>query len=166
RSALSGQAITIQGTVNAGVTGQRHGTPYNGPLPAGAEYLIQKNSNRAVWNPANNALSQPNIGIKGNEKFAPGWAFVFDLQANFNPYSLQLSNGPKSVAQNAGVPLTNQSSNGDSSQAGQFYNGLGYVGASSPYGTLTVFRKTTLRVDGIAAYDPMAISTALSPKAH
>jgi hypothetical protein len=130
---------------------ESRGTPYNGSLPAGAEYLIQKNSNRALWNPANNAVNQSNIGIKGKEEFALGWAFIFDLQANFNPYSLQLSNGPKSVAQNAGVPLTNQSSNGDSSQAGQFYNGLGFVGVSSPYGTLTVFRQNTLRVDAIVA---------------
>jgi predicted porin len=160
---LSWYGITVYGTVDAGVTWQSHGTPYNGSLPAGAEYLIQKNSNRALWNPANNAVSQSNIGIKGNEEFAPGWAFVFDLQANFNPYSLQLSNGPKSVAQNAGTPLTDQSSNGDSSQAGQFFNGLGYVGVSSPYGTLTVFRQNTLRVEGIVAYDPMGGSNAFSP---
>ena len=160
---LSWYGITIYGTVDAGVTWQSHGTPYNGSLPAGAEYLIQKNSNRALWNPANNAVNQSNIGIKGKEEFALGWAFIFDLQANFNPYSLQLSNGPKSVAQNAGVPLTNQSSNGDSSQAGQFYNGLGFVGVSSPYGTLTVFRQNTLRVDAIVAYDPMGGSNAFSP---
>ena len=160
---LSWYGITIYGTVDAGVTWQSHGTPYNGSLPAGAEYLISKNSNRAQWNPANNAVSQSNIGVKGNEEFVPGWAFVFDLQANFNPYSLQLANGPKSVAQNAGVPLTSQSSNGDSSQAGQFYNGLGYVGVSSPYGTLTVFRQNTLRLEGIVAYDPMSASNAFSP---
>ena len=160
---LSWYGITVYGTVDAGVTWQSHGTPYNGSLPAGAEYLIQKNSNRALWNLANNAVSQSNIGIKGNEEFAPGWAFVFDLQANFNPYSLRLSNGPSSVAQNAGVPLTNQSSNGDSSQAGQFYVGLGYVGVSSPYGTLTVFRQNTLRVDAIVAYDPLGGSNAFSP---
>src|SRR5262245_23837441 len=159
---LSWYGITIYGTVDAGVTWQSHGTPYNGSLPAGAEYLIQKNSNRALWNPANNAVSQSNIGIKGNEEFVPGWAFVFALQANFNPYSLQLSNGPKSVAQNAGVPLTIQSSNGDSSQAGQFYNGLGYLGVSSPYGTLTVFRQNTLRVEGIVDYELMSTSTACS----
>ena len=101
---LSWYGVTIYGTVDAGVTWQSHGTPYNGSLPAGAEYLISKNSNRAQWNPANNAVSQSNIGVKGNEEFAPGWAFVFDLQANFNPYSLQLSNGPKSVAETLAFP--------------------------------------------------------------
>jgi predicted porin len=160
---LSWYGITFYGTVDTGVTWQSHGTPFNGSLPAGAEYLISKNSNRALWAPANNARSQSNIGVKGNEEFAPGWAFVFDLQANFNAYSLQLSNGPKSVAENARVPLTSQTSNGDSSQAGQFYNGLGYVGiSSSSYGTLTVFRQNNLRLDGIVAYDPMSGSNAFS----
>ena len=37
--------------------------------------------------------------FKGNEPFAPGWAFVFDLQAGFDPYFLQFANGPGSVAQ-------------------------------------------------------------------
>jgi hypothetical protein len=32
----------------------------------------------------------------------------FDLEAGFDPYSLQFSNGPGPVAQNAGVPLTSQ----------------------------------------------------------
>ena len=40
--------------------------------------------------------------FKGNEPFAPGWAFVFDLQAGFDPYSLQFANGPGSVAQTRG----------------------------------------------------------------
>jgi predicted porin len=69
----------------------------------------------------------------------------------------------RTVAENAGVPLTSQTSNGDSSQAGQFYNGLGYVGVSSlAYGTLTVFRQNNLRIDGIVAYDPMSGSNAFS----
>jgi hypothetical protein len=54
---------------------------------------------------APNALTQSNIEIKGNEPFAPGVALVFDLQAGFDPYSLQFTIGTGSVAQNAGVPL-------------------------------------------------------------
>ena len=69
-------------------------------------YLIQKYGNRPRWDPAPNGLTQSNIGIKGKEPFALGWAFTFDLQAGFDPYSLQRANGPHSVAQNAGVPLT------------------------------------------------------------
>src|SRR5216684_8757091 len=160
---LTWNGITVYGTIDAGVTWQSHGTPFNGTAAVGEEYLISKNSNRALWGLAPNALSQSNIGIKGNKEFAPGWAFIFDLQAGFDPYSLRLADGPGSVAQNAGVPLISQNSNADSSRAGQFYNSVGYVGVSSPtYGTLTVFRQNSLTLDGIAAYDPMGGSYAFS----
>jgi rubredoxin len=160
---LTWNGITVYGTIDTGVTWQSHGTPFNGTFFAGQEYLISKNSNRALWGLAPNGLSQSNIGIKGNEPLAPGWAFVFELQAGFDPYSLQFANGPGSVAQNAGVPLTAQNSNADSSRAGQFYNSVGYLGVSSPYGTLTVFRQNTLTMDGVLAYDPMGGSYAFSP---
>ena len=52
---LSWYGITFYGTVDTGVTWQSHGTPFNGSLPAGTEYLISKNNNRALWNPTNNA---------------------------------------------------------------------------------------------------------------
>ncbi|MGC2122996.1 MAG: porin [Xanthobacteraceae bacterium] len=161
---LSWYGITVYGTVDMGVTWQSHGAPFNGTSVVGQEYLISKNSNRALWGLAPNGLSQSNIGIKGSEPVAPGWAFVFDLEAGFNPYSLQFANGPGSVAENAGVPLTNQSSNADSSRAGQFYNSVGYAGFSSPtYGTLTVFRQNSLTLDGVLAYDPLGGSYAFSP---
>jgi hypothetical protein len=88
-----------------GVTWQSHGAPFNGTAAIGEQYLISKNSNRALWGPAPNASTQSNIGIKGNQPFAPGWAFLFDLEAGFDPYSLKFANGPGSIAQNAGVPL-------------------------------------------------------------
>jgi predicted porin len=161
---LTWNGITVYGTIDAGATWQSHGTPFNGTAAVGQEYLISKNSNRALWGLAPNGLSQSNIGIKGNEPIAPGWAFVFDLQAGFDPYSLQFANGPGSVAQNAGVPLTSQGSNADSSRAGQFYNSVGYLGVSSPtYGTLTVFRQNSLTLDAVFAYDPMGASYAFSP---
>src|SRR5262249_57499073 len=51
---LSWYGITIYGTVDAGVTWQSHGAPYNGSLPAGAQYLISNNTNRALCNLPNN----------------------------------------------------------------------------------------------------------------
>ena len=161
---LTWNGITVYGTVDAGVTWQSHGAPFNGTSAVGEQYLISKNSNRALWGRAPNALSQSNIGIKGNEPFAPGWTFVFDLEAGFDPYSMKFANGPGSVAQNSGVPLNRQNTNSDSSRAGQFYNSVGYLGVSSPtYGTLTVFRQNTLTLDGVLAYDPMGASYAFSP---
>src|SRR3979490_1266184 len=160
---LTWNGITVYGTIDGGVTGRSHGAPFNGTSPPGVDYLIQKYSNRPRWDLAPNGLSQSNIGIKGKEPLAPGWDFIFDLQAGFDPYSLHLANGPHSVAQNAGVPLTSQDSNADSSRAGQFYNSVGYLGVSSPYGTLTVFRQNSLTLDVVFAYDPMGASSAFSP---
>jgi predicted porin len=160
---LTWKGITVYGTIDAGVTWMSHGAPFNGTSAVGADYLIQKYSNRPQWSLAPNGLTNSNIGIKGNEPLAPGWAFVFDVEAGFDPYSLQFSNGPHSVAQNAGVPLTSQDSGADSSRSGQFYNSVGYLGVSSPYGTLTVFRQNSLTLDAVFAYDPMGASYAFSP---
>ena len=160
---LTWNGITVYGTIDGGVTWLSHGAPFNGTSAVGADYLIQKYSNRAQWSLAPNGLTQSNIGIKGKEPFAAGWAFIFDLQAGFDPYSLQLANGPHSVVQNGGVPLTSQNSGADSSRAGQFYNSVGYLGVSSPYGTLTVFRQNSLTLDAVFAYDPMGASYAFSP---
>ncbi|MDB5604507.1 MAG: porin [Bradyrhizobium sp.] len=160
---LTSNGITVYGTIDAGVTWRSHGAPFNGTSAVGVDYLIQKYSNHPRWDLAPNGLTQSNIGIKGKEPLAPGWDFIFDLQAGFDPYSLHLANGPHSVAQNAGIPLTSQDSNSDSSRAGQFYNSVGYLGVSSPYGTLTVFRQNSLTLDAVFAYDPMGASYAFSP---
>ena len=47
-----------------------------------------------MWGLAPNGMSQSNIGIKANETIGAGWSFVFDLEAGFDPYSLQFANGP------------------------------------------------------------------------
>src|SRR5260370_3709649 len=160
---LTWNGITVYGTIDGGVTWRSHGAPLNGTSPPGVDYLIQKYSNRPRWDLAPNGLSNSNIGIKAKEPLAPGWDFIFDLQAGFDPYSLHLSNGPHSDFQNIGVPLTSQDSYADSSRAGQFYNAVGYLVVSSPYGTLTVFRQNTLNLDAVFAYDPMSASYAFSP---
>src|ERR1700759_5577664 len=160
---LTWNGITLYGTIDGGVTWRSHGAPFNGTSAVGVDYLIQKYSRGPRWDLAPNGLSQSNIGIKGKETLASGWTFIFDLQAGFDPYSLHLANGPHSVAQNAGVPLISQDSNADSSRAGQIYNSVGYLGVSSPYGTLTVFRQNSLTLDAVFAYDPMGASYAFSP---
>jgi predicted porin len=160
---LTWNGLTLYGTIDGGVTWLSHGVPFNGTSAVGANYLIQKNSNRPQWSLAPNGLSNSDIGLKGKEPIAPGWDFIFDLQAGFDPYSLQFSNGVHSVAQNSGVPLTDQTAGADSSRGGQFYNSVGYLGVSSPYGTLTVFRQNSLTLEAVFAYDPMGASYAFSP---
>src|ERR1700732_5146805 len=89
---LTWDGITVYGTIDAGVTWRSHGAHFNGTSAVGEDYLIQKYSNHALWGLAPNALTQSNIGIKGNKPFAPGWAFVFDLEAGLDPYSLPFAN--------------------------------------------------------------------------
>jgi predicted porin len=160
---LTYYGITIYGTVDMGLAYQTYGTPFNRDLHTGLEYLITKNSHSAQFSIAPNGLSQSFIGVKAAEPLAYGWSFVFNWQMGFDPYSLQLSNGPLALEQNNGLPLNLQNSNVDSARAGQIYNGALYAGLSSTtFGTVTYGRQSSLTLDGVNAYDPMSGSYAFS----
>jgi predicted porin len=160
---LSFYGVTFYGTVDLGVGYESHGAPFNPDIITGVSELIRKNSTGSRWLPTPGGLSQSNIGVKGLETIAPGFNFIFDLNFGFDPYSLTAANGPKSFIDNNGVPLANQTSNADSSRAGQFYNGAGYAGISSAtYGTLTFGHQNSLELDGVIGYDPMGAAYAFS----
>ena len=161
---LTWQGITVYGIIDMGVGWQSHGAPFDPRSAVGASYLIQKQNRSSLWSLAPNALSNSTIGIKGTEPIGGNFSVVFDLDAGFDPYSLQFSNGSGSVAANTGVPQNLQTAYSDSSRAGQWYNGQGYVGVSSPtYGTLTVFRQNSLTLDAVFDYDPFGGSYGFSP---
>lgn len=161
---LTWQGITVYGTLDAGVGWQSHGAPFDPRSAVGASYLIQKQNRSPLWSLAPNALSNSTIGIKGTRPIAEDVSVIFALDAGFDPYSLRFSNGPGSLAANAGIPQNQQTAFSDSSRAGQWYNGVGYVGVSSPtYGTLTVFRQNSLTLDAVLDYDPFSASYAFSP---
>jgi predicted porin len=160
---LSWYGISVYGTIDAGGGYQTHGAPFNGFYPQGASYSIQKMNRQPMWGLAPSALGASNIGIRGAENIGGDWQAIFQLEAGFDPYSLNLSNGSQALFDNKGVPLNQQSVNADSSRGGQFYNSVGFVGVSSPtYGTLTFFRQNSLTLDALAAYDPLALSYAFS----
>ena len=160
--ALTYKGITLYGAVDLGVSYQTHGTPLSSIYSPGLEYLISKNSNRSLVSVAPNALSYSNIGLRGTEPLVPGLAAVFNVQTQFVPTSGSLTNSVGASAQNNGVALNRQSSNGDSSRAGQPFQ-IAYAGLSSPrYGTLTFGRQNTLSLDSVIAYDPMFASNAFS----
>ncbi|HEY2535099.1 MAG TPA: hypothetical protein VGJ20_45575, partial [Xanthobacteraceae bacterium] len=161
---LTWYGVTLYGTVDVGGGWQSHGAPFSPVSSVGASYLISKEGRASLWGLAPNGLSQSTIGFKVTEPLGGGWSFVSALDAGFDPYSLQLANGPGSQYANLNVPLNQQNANAGSSRAGQWWNGVGYVGVSSPtYGTLTVFRQNTLTLDGVLAYDPLGGSYAFSP---
>ena len=161
---LTWQGITVYGAIDAGFGWQSHGAPWDPRSAVGASYLIQKQNNSALWGPAPNALTNSFIGIKGTEPIGGNVSVVFALDAGFDPYSLRFSNGPGSIAANAGIPQNLATAYSDSSRAGQWFNGQGYVGVSSPtYGTLTVFRQNSLTLDAVFDYDPFGASYGFSP---
>jgi predicted porin len=161
---LSWQGITVYGTIDAGAGWQSHGAPLDPLSAVSASYLIQKQNNAPLWTLAPNALTNSTIGIKGNEPIGGNISVVFDLEAGFDPYSFRFSNGAGSVAENAGLPQNQQLAWSDSSRAGQWYNGEGYIGVRSPtYGTLTLFRQNSLTLDAVFDYDPFSASYAFSP---
>ena len=161
---LTAYGLTLYGTIDVGVGWKSNGAPFNPNFGPGDSYLITKVNNgpRWLWSP--NALSTSVIGVKMNEPLGAGFSLVGALEAGFDPYSLELSDSPRALASNNGTPLALQSSNGDSSRAGQFDNSQGYIGLSHvTYGTLTFGRVYTLTQDAVIAYDPMQAANAFSP---
>lgn len=159
---LTMYGVTLYGTVDVGVTYQNHGTPLNDYFPA-LETLVSKNSNKAVLAASPNNMSQSKIGLKGEEQLIDGLSGVFKVEAGFDPTSGQLSDGPKSMTQNNGVALRNQTSNGDSSRAGQAFEGAAYAGLnSSKFGMLTFGRQNGILTDNVVKYDPQGGSYAFS----
>lgn len=160
---LTKYGITLYGTIDLGVVYQTHGAPISGEFHATYESLISKNSNNSIFGIEGNGMSQSKIGLKGTEELMDGLAGIFKLETGFNPNSGAISDSVKSVAENNGQPLTSQTSNADSSRAGQVFNGAAYAGLDSKtYGTLTFGRQNAIMLDDVIKYDPNGASNAFS----
>jgi predicted porin len=155
--------ITLYGTLDVGYTYQNRGTALNDYFPTGLQYLIQPSNNRSISSVSENGLSQSKIGLRGTREFLQGWSGIFKLETGVNPLSGNISDALKAITQNNGVPLVNRTTQGDSSRAGQPFQGAAYAGVSSPvYGTLTFGRQNGLLFDNVLKYDPLAGSYAFS----
>jgi predicted porin len=160
---LTWNGITFYGIIDLGIQYQTHGVPVSDYFPAGTEAIIQKNSNGSITAMTPSNLSQSRLGLSGIEPLGGDLSAVFRLETFFNPQSGNLSDGLKSITLNNGRPLTEQSTNVDTSVAGQLFAGAAYAGFSSKsLGTLTFGRHVTLLADGIAKYDPMGAAQAFS----
>ena len=142
---------------------ETHGTPFNDYFISGGSDIVQKNSNNSVFGVTSNGMSQSRIGLQGNEPLHfMDFSGVFKLESYFNPASGNITDALKSVTQNNGRPLDAQSTNIDSSIAGQPFE-QSFVGISSPtFGTLTFGRQNSTLADLIAKYDPQQTSYAFS----
>jgi predicted porin len=162
-SSLTWNGITLYGIVDIGLQYQTHGVPASDYFPAGTESPIQKNSNGSVTAVTPSNLSQSRIGLSGLEPLVADWSAVFRFETFFNPQSGNISDGLKSLVLNNGRALAVQSTNVDTSVAGQLFAGAAYAGFSSPtYGSFTFGRHVTPLADGISKYDPMGAAQAFS----
>src|SRR5208282_585753 len=154
---LSWNGVTLSGTIDVGYAYQNHGVPMGASFPQTLEYNIwsAKNADKAISTLGANALERSGIGLYVDEGIGGGWEAVGKIKTEFNPLTGELANGPASLLSNYGVPLANQTANGDSNRAGQAFNGEVYAGVSNAaYGTLTVGRQRSLQYDMMSEYDP------------
>jgi predicted porin len=160
---VAAYGVRFYGTIDIGYGYQTNGAPFDKLYGPGVTYFPNKANNGGKWLLSPNALSASNIGVQIKESLGGGWSFIGQLETAFDPFSLDLNNGVGSVHENVGIPYANQTSSGDSSMQGKFYNSQGYAGFShDTWGTLTFGRQTTLMADSIRSYDPMGGAYAFS----
>jgi predicted porin len=155
-TSLTWKGITLYGVVDVGLQYQTHGVPASDYVAYSTEPVVQKNSNGSVTALVSSPLSWSRIGLSGKEPLVGDWSGVFRLETYFNPTTGDLSDGLKSLTLNNGRANSVQTTNLDSSVAGEIFGGGAYVGLNSPTGgTLTFGRQLTLLAQGIVDYDPV-----------
>src|SRR5258708_28092944 len=162
---LTFAGITIYGTVDIGVEYVSHGPPLSQQSSPGLPSYIQNFSNHSITSVNGNGLSQSKIGISGVESLHFGdLTGIFRLQTGFNPWSGRLVDGPGSLTTDNGKAAAVKISAGDSSRAGQAFNGVAFAGISSKtYGTLTFGRQHGLMLYSLNKYHPQLHAHAFSP---
>jgi predicted porin len=160
---LTLHGVTLYGIVDVGLQYDEHSAPFNDYHPAGSTNLVAKDSIKSQVGATPSNLSQSRVGLQGIEALGAGdWYGIFKVETFFNPQSGEISDALKSMVINNGRPLATQSTNLDSSIAGQIFQ-QSFVGLSSAtFGSLTFGRQNTLLADGFSKYDPQGGSQAFS----
>jgi predicted porin len=163
---LTWYGITPIGALDLGYAYQTNGRPL-GNVVSGLEFspftTTRNYTGQAISTIAHSGLQQSFIGVKVEEPLGAGWTAIARADTGVDPLKGQLSDGCSSFVANAGVVYTQQNSNADSGRCGQAFNGQLWGGISNKqYGTLTIGRTNSFQLDGIASYDPMALSYAFS----
>jgi predicted porin len=151
---LTWHGITLYGTYDVGVGWVSHGLPQSAYNYEGSS-LVNRNASSSRFLVEPNNLSQTGFGIRGKEKFAPGWSVVFNASTGINPQSGQLANASRTDIDDNGLPRASYSEAIDGARAGQPFNDEYYGGVSSEnFGTLTFGRQRSLGTDNMLQYDP------------
>jgi len=134
---LSYRGITLYGVVDLGVQYQTHGAPISDYFSGGSGEIIQRYDVQSILGVTPSNLTQSKLGLSGIEPIVDELSAVFKVETYFNPQSGQLVDALKSLTLNNGKPLAEQSTNLDSSMAGQVFQ-QSFAGLKSrQYGTVT-----------------------------
>jgi predicted porin len=159
---LTFHGITLYGVIDIGLQYETHGAPFSDYHPAGSAEFVQKNSRQSAFGATPSNMGQSRIGLQGIEHVIGDWSAVFKVETFFNPQSGEISDASKSMVLNNGKSPAMQTTNLNSSVAGQAFESA-YVGMSSKtFGTITFGRQLTLVADGVNKYDPNYGSQAFS----
>jgi predicted porin len=161
---LSYWGVTFYGQIDVGGGYETHASRLNNARPEAVAEAVSKTSQKGAWQGVPNGLSQSNFGVKWKEQVVPDWYFIGDVNAGFDPYSLQFANGPRSLVENTSLTQINQTSNGDSSRAYGLINTRAYAGVQNKtFGTLTYGRQYAFSQDiNNSLYDPFGGAYAFS----
>jgi predicted porin len=162
---LTWLGVTLYGVVDVGLAHLSHGAPASNTYGPGLPYIVQSFSRDSMTSIANNGLSQSKIGLSGVEPLgAADLKGVFKIETGFQPTTGRLTDGPRSLVDNNGRTNVDKVTGGDSSRAGQPFQGAAFAGISSAMvGTLTFGRQNSLMADDLMKYDPQLQSQAFSP---
>lgn len=152
---LSWYGVRFYGALDGGFGYETNGARFDKFASSSVNTYMGKSNLGGKFLPTPNVLSLSVAGFDIREQISQDWAFVGRIEVQFDPYALEILNGPRSVYNNIGVPLARQSAAGDSNSQGAIYDGAGYAGLSNTtLGTLTAGRQGTLVADALLVYDP------------
>jgi predicted porin len=157
---LSWKGVTFYGNIDIGAQYQTHGATYNDDAPqTGLQQVIVKNSNHALIHYSQNGVSQSVLGVRGDIKLPNSLSLIFKLEPGVEPMDgFRFTDSIKSLAENDGVAIQNQTANFDTNRGGRIDNGEAYFGLSktfSPtsFATLTFGRVISVVSDKVSKYD-------------
>ena len=85
------------------------GSQFNGSYEKGGFYEIKKPSHGGRWSWFPNAQSTSVVGVKMEEQIYQDWLLIGAIEFGYNPYSLMLINGPRSLAAQISIDSQRQS---------------------------------------------------------
>ncbi len=157
---LTWNGITLYGVIDIGLQYDTHMAPFSPYRPAASGNIVRSNSHQSAFGLTPSNMGQSRIGLQGTEPLTEEVSAVFQVETFFNPQSGQLADSLRSLTENNGKAVKDQSVGVDGSSAGQLLQ-TAYLGVKSQrFGTLTFGRQQALVAEGMVRYDPNYLSSA------